>query len=239
MFADSFCDSAWSDRSRRGWSTLASFAAQTLVVAILLFLPLLYLPGLPRLTLFRSILLPPPAPAPAPPHSASRTGQSNLIGTHLMAPTQIPRLVNQVTDAVAPAPEIDLSTVGVTHGMGDAQGRGTVFGLGNSGPLVPPPPPPAHHPPVSHMMEGNLIQRVEPRYPPLAIQARIQGLVILRAVISRSGLIENLQLVSGHPLLARAAMEAVGQWRYRPYVLNGEPVEVETEVKVNFTLGKD
>jgi protein TonB len=86
------------------------------------------------------------------------------------------------------------------------------------------------------MMEGNLIYRVQPEYPALARQVRIQGLVVLRAIISRDGTIENLQALSGHPLLVPAALNAVRQWRYRPYVLNGEPVEVETEVKVNFIL---
>ena len=86
------------------------------------------------------------------------------------------------------------------------------------------------------MMEGNLIFRVQPDYPSLARQVRVQGQVILRAVISREGAIENLQVLSGHPMLVRAAVEAVRQWKYRPYLLNGEPVEVETEVKVNFIL---
>jgi protein TonB len=86
------------------------------------------------------------------------------------------------------------------------------------------------------MMEGNLIYRVQPEYPALARQVRIQGLVVLRAIINRDGAIENLQALSGHPLLVPAALNAVRQWRYRPYVLNGEPVEVETEVKVNFIL---
>jgi protein TonB len=86
------------------------------------------------------------------------------------------------------------------------------------------------------MMEGNLIHRVQPDYPSLARQARIQGVVVLRAVISREGRIENLQVLSGHPMLVPAAMEAVRQWRYRPYVLNDQPVEVETQVTVNFVL---
>lgn len=86
------------------------------------------------------------------------------------------------------------------------------------------------------MMEGNLVLRVQPAYPLLARQVRVQGLVVLRAVISRDGTIENLQVLSGHPMLVQAAVDAVRQWRYRPYVLNGEPVEVETEVKVSFIL---
>ena len=86
------------------------------------------------------------------------------------------------------------------------------------------------------MMEGNLILRVQPLYPPLARQARIQGQVVLRAVISRSGAIENLQVLSGHPMLVQSAIDAVKQWHYRPYSLNGEAVEVETQVTVNFVL---
>jgi protein TonB len=86
------------------------------------------------------------------------------------------------------------------------------------------------------MMEGNLILRVQPDYPTIARQARVQGQVVLRAMISREGTIENLQVLSGHSMLVRAAVNAVQQWRYRPYVLNGEPIEVETEVKVNFVL---
>jgi protein TonB len=86
------------------------------------------------------------------------------------------------------------------------------------------------------MMEGNLIYRVQPQYPALARQARVQGIVVLRAMISREGKIENLQVVSGPPLLVKSAINAVLQWRYRPYYLNNEPVEVETQVTVNFTL---
>jgi protein TonB len=86
------------------------------------------------------------------------------------------------------------------------------------------------------MMEGNLLHRVQPDYPTLARQVRVQGQVVLRAIISREGTIENLQVLSGHPMLVQAAVNAVRQWRYRPYVLNGEPVEVETQVTVNFVL---
>ena len=87
------------------------------------------------------------------------------------------------------------------------------------------------------MMEGYLVHRVQPEYPPLARAARIQGSVQLRALISTQGTIENLQVQSGHPMLVSAAVNAVKQWRYRPYILNGEPVEVETQIMVNFILG--
>ena len=84
--------------------------------------------------------------------------------------------------------------------------------------------------------QGLLISQVQPVYPPLARQARIQGVVVLKAVIGKDGSIQELNLVNGHPMLAPAAMEAVKQWRYKPYYLNGEVVEVQTTINVNFSL---
>jgi protein TonB len=86
------------------------------------------------------------------------------------------------------------------------------------------------------MSEGDLVHKVVPTYPPLARSARIQGTVVLQAMISKYGSIENLRVLSGHPMLAPAAIEAVSHWRYRPYILNNEPVEVETQITVNFAL---
>ncbi len=83
---------------------------------------------------------------------------------------------------------------------------------------------------------GLCIHKTQPPYPILARSARIQGDVVLRAVIDKEGNIQDLQLVSGHPMLVPAAVEAVKQWRYRPYLLNGQPVEVETTITVIFTL---
>lgn len=88
------------------------------------------------------------------------------------------------------------------------------------------------------MSEGDLVHKVLPTYPALARAARIQGQVLLQAVISKQGTIENLRVLAGHPMLVPAAIEAVRQWRYRPYILNNEPVEVETQITVNFGLGE-
>ena len=100
-------------------------------------------------------------------------------------------------------------------------------------PTNPVQPRPARQ---SVMMEGNLIHKVEPQYPAIAKQIHIEGTVIVKAVISREGVITHEEAESGHPLLIRAALEAVRQWRYRPYYLNHEPIEVETEITVNFVL---
>jgi len=87
------------------------------------------------------------------------------------------------------------------------------------------------------VMQGSKLSGTTPQYPPIAKAARIQGTVVLQATISKSGTIENLHVVSGPPMLQQAAMDAVKTWRYKPYLLNGEPVEVETQVNVIFTLG--
>jgi protein TonB len=86
--------------------------------------------------------------------------------------------------------------------------------------------------------EANLTHRVQPLYPPLARTTHVEGTVEFTATISKEGAIENLQLVRGHPLLVNAAREAILQWRYRPTLLNGEPVEVITDIIVKFTLGQ-
>ena len=87
---------------------------------------------------------------------------------------------------------------------------------------------------ISQLAEGQLVNRVDPIYPHIAAISGIQGQVKLHAIIARDGRIQSLNVISGHPLLVRAAFEAVGQWRYRPYILNGEAVEVETLITVNF-----
>jgi protein TonB len=89
----------------------------------------------------------------------------------------------------------------------------------------------------SGVAQGLLIHQTRPVYPALAMQARIQGTVLLQAVVAKDGTVQDLRVVSGHPLLVKAAMDAVKLWRYKPYRLNDQPVEADTEIIVNFTLG--
>jgi protein TonB len=238
MFADSLLESNLS-RSHRGWTTLASFAMQTLGVAILLMLPLLYTEGLPKLHLLSvsAPIGPPPGPPPtAQRHSAAVVRQSNMINGIVVAPQSIPTHIGTVVEDSAPQDSAPCS-VCVPGGTGSLASNNPIIGsIGTALPVVASPPPTAHPPRISHMMEGNLIYKVQPVYPPLARAARIQGAVVIRAIISRNGSIENLQTLSGHPMLVGAALDAVRQWRYRPYILNGDPVEVETQVTVNFSL---
>jgi protein TonB len=239
MFADSLLESNW-DRSHRGWTTLASFAMQGLAVALLLMLPLIYSEGLPklRLTAIGAPIGPPPGRQPQGPRHPPGPMRPMLHPIGIFAPPSIPPTIERGGEEI-PAPDVDACTGCVPGGTGIPGIHDPILdSVGNFPTVLPPPPPkPAvKTPPISRMMEGNLIYRPQPVYPPMGRAARIQGAVMLQAIISRTGTIENLQTLSGHPLLIPAAIEAVKRWRYRPYVLNGEPVEVETRVTVNFIL---
>jgi protein TonB len=241
MFADSLLDSPWADRSRRGWTTLVSFALQAVAVGGLLLLPLLYTQGLPQFQLISALMAPTPPPAPTlgPARNAHESTSNMSSEGKVIAPRYVPKEILRLDEPTAP-PSLDVPGLRVPGGTGDSTVPNVVLeSIGNrTNVIVPPPPPaPSSHPPrVSRMMEGNLIFRVQPQYPTLARQARVQGIVVLRAVITREGKIANLQVMSGHPLLVQSAMDAVLQWRYRPCYLNNQPVEVETQVTVNFTL---
>jgi protein TonB len=240
MFADSFLDVPWSERSRRGYATLISFTAEAIVVGALLLTPLLYVRGLPRVQWMASLVSPPPpAVAPAQAHAHPRPMSNLNPAGQIIAPQQVPHEILPIVGNPDP-PAINASQLGVQGSTGDRWARNGGFcGMGNAiSEVIPPPivPPVTQHLRVSQVMEGNIIHRIQPEYPSLARQARIQGQVSLRAIISHDGRIENLQVVNGHPLLVQAAIDAVRQWRYRPYMLNGEPVEVETQITVNFTL---
>jgi protein TonB len=157
----------------------------------------------------------------------------------LKAPTAIPKKIAIIKEDEAP------SSSGVVGGVvggvpGGSQG-GVVGGvLGSIVQAAPTAVPKAATPQrikvSAGVTQGLLIRKVQPNYPPLAKQARIQGAVVLQAVIGKDGTIQNLHAVSGHPMLMQSAIDAVRQWKYKPYFLNGEPVEVDTQVTVNFTL---
>ena len=228
---------SWDRSARRGWTTLASFGFQAMALSLLLLIPILTIQKPPKLQWFEPLPVPPAMPAPAPP----ATGQppmhsSNISDGHLQPPSTIPdRIANLNEQPVASSP--DVSALGVVGSTG-TRGRGVFNSIGPAVEVAPPslPPAPKHPIKVSHWAEGNLIHRVQPIYPVIARQARIQGPVELRAIVSKTGTIENLVVLRGHPMLVSAAIDAVRQWRYRPYLLNGEPIEVETEITLNFIL---
>ncbi|MGA2981177.1 MAG: energy transducer TonB [Terriglobales bacterium] len=229
-------ESAWHQSARRGWTTLASFTMQALGLSLLLAIPILTIQGPPKLQWFGESPILTPPPAPAPPASGQRlVHSSNISGGHLLQPPTIPPTIATLNEPqVGSAPDLD--NVGVQGGTGTSR-RGIPGSIGIGVDVAPPPTPAPTHPlKISQWAEGNIIYRVQPVYPSLARLARVQGGVELRAIISKAGTIENLVVVRGHPMLAAAAIAAVRQWRYRPYLLNSEPIEVETEITVNFVL---
>lgn len=167
-------------------------------------------------------------------------------GTEMTVPSQIPGQISQEPGPHQP-PFICDNCGGENPNLPLGIGNGNENGISETSLALSPPslPPPVHqlsrptrpHPVGGAVQNANLISQVKPVYPHAAIIARIQGLVILEAIISRQGLVENLRVVSGNPLLVPAALDAVKQWRYRPTLLNGEPVEVETTITVSFALG--
>jgi protein TonB len=230
-------ESSWDQSARRGWSTAASISFQAMALSLLLMIPLFWIQGPPRLAWLQPLTTPPTL-TPDPPTELVRGhysagSVSNLLNDHLIRPERIPLHVANIDDREAGLPAPNLPTVAFGPGGRD----GVPYGIGDNIPVViPKPPAPSHPPIISHWAEGNLIYRVQPVYPPLARQARIQGAVQLRAIISKTGTIERLTVESGHPMLVKAAIDAVRQWRYRPYLLNDEPIEIETEITVNFVL---
>jgi protein TonB len=164
--------------------------------------------------------------------------QTDIVNGALRTPTKIPQKVQMIKEDEAPPAMASAGVVGgVPGGIPGGQMGGVIGGIISSTPVaVPKVAAPQRVRVSAGVTSGLLIRKVNPNYPPLARQARISGTVVLRAVISKEGSIENLSLVSGHPMLAPAAIDAVKQWKYKPYLLNGEPVEVDTEVQVNFTL---
>ncbi len=158
----------------------------------------------------------------------------------LMAPRAIPKDVNIIKEQEMPP---DMGAVGVVGGvpggLPGGQAGGVLGGIiGGVGSNLPPPPKesPKRIRVGGQVQTAKLVNKVTPLYPALAKQARIQGTVRLQAIIAKDGSVVELQVVSGHPLLVQAALDAVRQWRYHPTLLNGEPVEVVTTVDVIFTL---
>ena len=164
--------------------------------------------------------------------------QTDIVNGELRTPTKIPKKVEMIKEDEAPPPVMSTGVVGGVPGGVPGGSMGGVIGsvLSSTPTVAPKIATPQRVRVSSGVVQGLIVRRVNPTYPPLARQARIQGVVILQAEISKEGNITNLQLISGHPMLAPAAIEAVKQWKYRPYLLNGEPVEVETQIQVNFTL---
>jgi protein TonB len=168
--------------------------------------------------------------------------QTDMLNTgQLRTPTKIPQRVQMIREEEAPPPMAATGGVvgGVPGGIPGGQLGGVIGSVISATNAAVPkfvPVTPQRVRISQGVTKGLLVHRVEPAYPTLARSARVQGEVVLSAVIDTTGQITNLQLVSGHPMLVPAALSAVREWRYKPYLLNGQPVEVETTITVIFSL---
>jgi len=243
MFEDSLIESGGKLKTQRGRTSAIAFLIQIGIIVVMILIPLIFTEALPRTQLMTLLVAPPPPPPPPPPPAAAPVHivkhiETDIVNGELRTPTKIPKKIEMIKEDEAP-PQIASTGVvgGVPGGVPGGSMNGVLGSVLSSMPTVAPKIATPQRVRVSSgVSQGLLVRRVQPSYPPLARQARIQGTVILQAEISKDGSIQNLQLISGHPMLAPAAIEAVKQWKYRPYLLNGEPVEVETQIQVNFTL---
>jgi protein TonB len=228
-------------RPRNPFAASGSLAFLSLLLLALIITPLYHTEPLPRMQTLTTLYLQPPAAAgnatklraPTPPSPSIFTPTSNGI----LSP------VHKTQEAPPPP-------VGTTGGVVGGDPGGVVGGVSggvfsemlNSAPSVPvlaksPVPTPVKRIRVAaRAAEANLIHDVTPQYPPEAGRARLEGTVLLMAVIGKDGSVKDVRVESGLPILAQAAIDAVRQWRYKPYMIDGEPVEVDSRITINFTL---
>ncbi len=234
-------------RTKTPLTMFISFCFQCVLVGLLVLVPLIYTEALPRGQLMTFLVAPPPPPPPPPPPAAPVIKQivREFESGKLTAPKEIPKEIAMIKEEELPPPSATAGVLGgVPGGVPGGSPGGVIGGIISSTPLAPPPPPPPKAEAPKRIRVGGQVQQArllsqpKPIYPPLAKQARIQGVVRLEAIISKQGTIDQLKVVSGHPLLVQSALEAVRQWRYQPTYLNNEAVEVSTTIDVNFTLSQ-
>jgi periplasmic protein TonB len=234
-------------KTQRGKTTVLSFFLQALIVTVLVLIPLLFTEALPARMLQTTLVAPPPPPPPPPPAASSaprHVEPQTPVKSELEVPVKIPQKVAMVheqlpqSDQMADAaPAAGGVMGGVPGGVAGGTVGGVVGGVLNSvGTAMPKLAAPKRVKVSSGVTQGLLVKKVTPQYPPLAKSAHIEGTVVLQAVIGKDGTVQNLRVISGHPMLSQAALEAVKQWKYKPYMLNGQATEIDTSIQVNFKL---
>jgi len=222
--------------TNKRWTVALSSLVQTLILGVLVMIPVMHTEALPKAIGSIDLFSPPPAPPVRgrTARPALRPGIRQIRGGVLQQPNRIPTSVVMVTGPEAP-PEVGDSE-STNNAFRDIQGQGIIA---SSGPAVPPPPKQAGPTRIKQggvVTAAALLSQTKPIYPTLARQAHIQGEVVLHAIIAKDGRVAQLEVVTGHPLLVKAALDAVRQWLYRPTLLNGEPVEVDTTITVTFVM---
>lgn len=234
MFGDTLLESSSASRRGKRWPMATAFTAEAIIGSLLVIIPLLSTGVIPMSAAPRPPIILHPVPIePIRPVPASDFPDGTV---DTASQTRAVVLFNNNPNAIHLGAAADMTTdptevrpagpeVRTGHGLNNVISDGlTTSEVKLAGPKRI----------ISRLTEAQLVNRVEPVYPHIAAVSGIQGQVKLHAIIARDGSIQSLNAISGNPLLVRAALEAVGQWRYRPYVLNGEAVEVETFITVNF-----
>jgi protein TonB len=224
-------------------ATVLSSMLHTSLLGGVVIVPLMFMtdtmPHMPTMMAFvAAIPAPPPAPPPPPPtpranDAPARVAASNPNAAPVAAPSRIePELPGQTEGDISPA------VGGVEGGVPGGVAGGIVGGLA-AAPPPPPPPPPAPQTPVhvgGEIQPPKLLRRVEPTYPDIAVNARVEGTVILEAIIDHDGAVQSVKVLRSVSLLDKAAVAAVEQWRYSPTILNGKPVPVILTVVISFKI---
>ncbi len=244
--------------SKRFWTTCVGVTGQVALVASLILAPMVWPEALPKPTALLTLLLP-PVPMPPPPKAMDAPQVVRTVAKHAFVnpngkyvqPVRPPEVIDMTPDD-PPLPGGQYVAGGIPGGQAGGVQNGVLSGILLAGAAALAPPRPVEVPrPVERtaappeptrlkiggvVLEGKLVSKVEPPYPPLARQMRVQGVVELLAVVGTDGRIRELRLLSGSPLLAPAAINAVKQWVYRPTLLNGEAVEIMAPITVTFKL---
>jgi protein TonB len=223
--------------TNKRWTVVLSTLVQTVILGVLVLIPLIHTEALPQ-KMLAILLVAPPPPPPPPPHPASPTGARRVRVIRSEAWHQ-PSIIPTIADVLAasdPPPEV-IDDAPINGAFSDIPGQGIIA---SASPSLPPPPRPTAPTRVKQggvVTAASILSQTRPVYPALARQARIQGSVVLHAIIGKDGRVAKLEVMSGHPLLVQAALDAVKQWLYKPTLLNGDAVEVDTTITVTFIMG--
>ena len=226
-------------RLRNPWATFGSVLFQLMFLSAFAIIPLLQVEPLPKREQPTQIYLMPP-----PPHVgavAAKTRAPRLMLTRAPSRSSLPKPV--VTPKEQPTPTATTTSETAAGTMGGSP-DGSNAGVARGASIIPIPVKAPEPPPVkrirvaSGVAQANLIHDVPPQYPPEAGRDRIEGTVVLLAIIGTDGTVKEVQVESGPSVLVQAAIEAVKQWRYKPYRLNGVPVEIDSRITINFQMSR-
>lgn len=237
MFEDSTFESTGRIRTRSRRWMIAAFALNGSILLALILFPLAFPDAIPRLAVSHLIAVPPlvsevPKQQVARQRSTDTTPAVNVMISQRPSAPLLAHLDNPEAGPPSDGP------IAMGDGVGIPDGTDSVFHSASGPRVVQQVAPKGPTTVSSGVMSGRLIHKVVPTYPAMGRAVHIEGTVVLQAIISKTGTIENLRVVGGPAMLQQAAMDAVKQWRYQPYELDGQPVEVETTINVVFTMGR-